>query len=287
MEVSIGIMAYNEERNIGNLIKNLLHQKLNFVKEIIVIDDGSTDGTSKIVSKFLKNKKIKLVNLKRRGGKVKAINLFLRMAKSSILIIESADTLPRKNSIRILCECLKNPKIGIVGAHAIPINKIKDFANFFGAFTYRLHHEIALKEPKFGELIAFRNLLKKIPNTAVDEEYIAMLIRKRGYILKYCPNAIFYNKQPDSIKEIISRRSRNVAGHLRLMKKGYVTSTHKFTNIIGALIKNFQLKSIHYIFLAILLEIYIRIVGYCRYYCSKKDNILWKVSESTKSLPIR
>ena len=54
MDVSIGIMAYNEEKNIGNLLKTLLKQNLSFVKEIIVVNSGSTDKTAKIVKKFTK-----------------------------------------------------------------------------------------------------------------------------------------------------------------------------------------------------------------------------------------
>ena len=162
MKASIGIMAYNEEKNIGNLLKELLKQKLSFVKEIIVVNDGSTDKTSEIVKKFLKNKKIKLINLKQRDGKVNAINHFLKTAKSEILILESADTLPHKNAIKELLKEFKDLKVGIVGARIIPLNKGKDFANFFGLFIYKLHHEIALKNPKFGELIAFRNITKKI-----------------------------------------------------------------------------------------------------------------------------
>ena len=283
MDVSIGIMAYNEEKNIGKLLKTLLGQNLDSVKEIIVVNDGSTDRTENIVKKFSKNKKIKLINLKKRSGKVNAINVFLKTAKSEILIIKSADTIPKDNAIKYLIDEFKDPKIGIVGAHAIPINKKDNFVNFFGRFVYKLHHKISLKNPKFGELIAFRKVISNVQDILVDEEYIAMLIKKKGYKLKYCPKAIFYNKQPSTLTEIIVRRRRYIAGHMDLSKKGYTVSTHKLSNVIITLIKNLELRTIHFIFLAILLEVYIRFLAFYDYYFTK-SNYLWKIAKSTKKL---
>ncbi len=283
MEASIGIMAYNEEANIENLLKTLLNQKLHFVKEVIVVNDGSTDRTSEIVQKFLKNKKIKLINLKRRSGKVNAINQFLKVAKSEIIILESADTFPHKNAIKNIFEEFKNLKTGIVGVHIIPLNKGKGFANFFGHFVYKLHHEIALKNPKFGELIAFRNVIKKMPITAVDEECLAMLIKKEGYKLEYCPEAIVYNKQPTSVKELIIQRRRVHAGHLSLKKHGYKVSTSNIQNILKVMFKEIDIKMLPYIFLSTLLETYTRILGYIDYK-AQRNHYIWDIAESTKNL---
>jgi len=73
MNVSIGVMAYNEERNIDNLLNTLLNQRTNKIniKEIIVISSGSTDKTNEIVQRFSKkNKKIKLIVEKKEKARV-------------------------------------------------------------------------------------------------------------------------------------------------------------------------------------------------------------------------
>lgn len=276
-------MAYNEEANIGNLLKELLKQKLGFVNEIVVVNDGSTDKTAEIVKQFTKNSKIHLINLKKRGGKVNAINHFLKTTKSEVLILESADTLPHKNAVRELFNEFKDQKTGIAGAQIVPINKGKGFANFFGTFIYKLHHRIALEHPKFGELIAFRNIIKKVPKSAVDEECLAMLIKKEDYKLVYCPAAIVYNKQPTSVKELIIQRRRIHAGHLSLKKKGYKASTLNIRNILKVILKEIDVKKPHYVFFSIALEIYTRILGFIDYK-NKKDHYIWDVVKSTKSL---
>lgn len=284
MEASIGIMAYNEERNIGNLLRELLKQRLSFVKEIIVVNDGSTDKTAEIIKKSLKNKKIKLINIKKRGGKVRAINEFLKKARSEIIVLESADTIPEKNAIKELFKEFKDPKIGIVGARITPLNNGNSFADFFGTFAYKLHHEVALKNPKFGELIAFRNVIKKLPMNAVDEECLAMLIKKKGYQLKYCPKSIIHNKQPTSIKELIVQRRRIHAGHKTLNKKGYSPATYKLKNVTKVLVKNLKLKKIHLILGAIVLESYARWLGFYDICFKRNNHYRWEIAESTKSL---
>jgi cellulose synthase/poly-beta-1,6-N-acetylglucosamine synthase-like glycosyltransferase len=285
MKASIGIMAYNEEKNVGNLLKTLLNQKLNFVKEVIIVNDGSIDKTTDIVKKFTKYNKVKLINLKKRGGKVNAINQFLKVAKSEIIMLESADTIPHKNAIKELFKEFKNPKAGIVGSHILPLNKEKGFSNFFGPFIYKLHHKIALKTPKFGELIAFRNIIKQLPMTAVDEECIAMLIKEKGYKLKYCQKAIVYNKQPTNISEIIKQRRRIHAGHLSLKKQGYKASTSSIKNIASIIFEEINPKILHYVTLAILLETYTRVLGFLDY-TRNKDHYIWDVAESTKKLDV-
>ena len=55
MDVSVGIMAFNEEKNMGRLLKALLSQELKKVRieEIIVVSDGSTDKTNEIVKELI------------------------------------------------------------------------------------------------------------------------------------------------------------------------------------------------------------------------------------------
>ena len=64
MNVSIGVLAYNEEQNIEIVINSLLKQKTFSVniREIIIVSSGSNDKTNEIVEKISdKNKKVRLI----------------------------------------------------------------------------------------------------------------------------------------------------------------------------------------------------------------------------------
>jgi len=289
MDVSVGIMAFNEEQNIGRLLKALLSQKLNQIKikEIIVVSDGSTDKTNEIVRKFMKkNKIVKLITGNKRKGKALAINQFIKTANSKILVLESADTLPKRNCIEKLCLPLLKKNVGICASHPAPINKKDSFMGFTINLLWLLHHRVSLKNPKFGELIAFKNIIKVISNTAVDEEYIAMIIQKKGLLTQYIPNAIVFNKGPTTIKDFLRQRRRIYCGHLELKKKSnYEVSTIGNLNIFKNLIATLDTRPNHLIwnFGAVVLEAYARLLGIMDFY-SKKEHTIWEIADSTKKL---
>jgi len=289
INVSVGVCAYNEEKNIGNLLDRLLgikSRKVN-IKEIILVSDGSTDRTNEIISNFQrKSKKVKSIIRKKRYGKVNAINQILKKAKSQIIILESADNFPKNGAFDKLVEPFKDKNAGITSGHIVPINKGNNFMTFLGKFMYKLHHEIALENPKYGEMIAFRKVIKKIPNSAVDEESIAMIITNKGYRGIYCPDAIVYNKTPTNIRDFIKQRRRIYAGHLELKTKyKFHVPTVSNSTIFFQILKDkpYLIKHFLKIKLAILLELYARFLGIIDLFIRKKHHYRWDIAYSTKN----
>lgn len=88
-KVSIIVPAYNEERTIKEIITRVMRTKLanKLSKEVIVVNDGSIDKTTQILSKV---KGIRIIN-KKNGGKGTAIISGLRKASGQIVIIQDAD----------------------------------------------------------------------------------------------------------------------------------------------------------------------------------------------------
>ncbi|MCQ6253888.1 glycosyltransferase family 2 protein [Methanocaldococcus sp.] len=92
-KVSIVIPAYNEEKTIKKILEKILKVKLPLEKEIIVVNDGSTDRTKEIVEEFIKNhpnENIKLIN-KKNEGKGSALKVGIRHSTGDIIIIQDAD----------------------------------------------------------------------------------------------------------------------------------------------------------------------------------------------------
>jgi cellulose synthase/poly-beta-1,6-N-acetylglucosamine synthase-like glycosyltransferase len=288
MEISLGIIAHNEEKNIEKLLISLINQKIDKVriKEIIVVSSGSKDKTNEIVGRISKeNKLIRLITENERKGKFSAINLFLKNAKSEILVLESADTIPKYDCVERLCIPLLNEKIGICASCPVPVNKKNNFMGFTVHLLWSLHHEISLENVKFGEMIAFRNIIEKIPNTAVDEEYIAMGIKNKGFKDHYAKDAIVYNKGPTNIKDFIKQRRRIYAGHLELKNcKDYKTITMNWVFVVKKLFKILEFRPLFLFWAlgAIILEAYSRILGIYDFYIRKEKHYVWDVAESTK-----
>ena len=90
MKLSIVIPCFNEEKTITQIIDKILN-KVNLDKEIIVIDDCSTDKTRSILQNELKNKIDKLILNDQNYGKGYSIKEGVKVAEGEILIIQDAD----------------------------------------------------------------------------------------------------------------------------------------------------------------------------------------------------
>lgn len=91
-KLSIIIPTFNEEKTISHIISRAYYQKLpkGFKKEIIVIDDGSSDQTLKEINKWVKKGVIILKHLSNRG-KGAAIRTGLKEASGELVLIQDAD----------------------------------------------------------------------------------------------------------------------------------------------------------------------------------------------------
>ncbi len=88
-KISIIIPVFNEENTISDLIHMVERSNLNLEKEIILINDGSTDGSGEILKKY--EPKYKIISLKKNMGKGKAIRTGFEEASGDIVLIQDAD----------------------------------------------------------------------------------------------------------------------------------------------------------------------------------------------------
>lgn len=292
MKCSLGIFAYNEEKNIGKLLETVLTQELNQVQieEIFVFADGCTDKTISIAQDFAKkDARIKILTEKKRMGKSMAVNIFLNLAKNDILVMESGDTIPGKNTVENLVRPFFNKNVGMVGSRPVPLDNPKTFMGFATHLLWELHHQISLVNPKMGEMVAFRKVFKKIPLTAVDEAYIEGLIREKGYQIIYLPQAIVYNKGPENIRDFLRQRRRIFCGHFQLRKEiGHRVSTLDIARTCSLILKDFKFN-FQYLFFTpavIFLEALSRFLGWWDYKTGK-SHLIWEIAESTKNLEDR
>jgi glycosyltransferase involved in cell wall biosynthesis len=89
--LSVLIAAYNEERTLGELLHRVLAAPLSDF-EIVVVDDGSSDGTADIVDNFAtRDDRVRLVRMPSNQGKTAAIARAIRLSRGDVLVIQDAD----------------------------------------------------------------------------------------------------------------------------------------------------------------------------------------------------
>jgi cellulose synthase/poly-beta-1,6-N-acetylglucosamine synthase-like glycosyltransferase len=288
---SIGIMAYNEAGNIARALQSVLEQRTTtcIIDEILVVASGCTDNTEAIVREFCeKYPCIRLITQATREGKASAINVFLNIVKTDILVLVGADTIPGPDSIQLVIEPFIDPDVGMTGGHPIPLNDPQTFMGFTVHLLWELHHQVALRTPKMGELLAFRRIFQRIPvRSAVDDAAMEPLVFGQGYRLCYVPEATVKNRGPQTLKDFLKQRRRIYAGHLRMRQTlGYQASTVSTQHILLALLHAWQWnwRFILWTPAVIALEVYGRFLGWVDYKYKKKSHAVWDRIDTTKVL---
>ena len=287
----IGIMAYNEQANIGQLLEALMSQETRIasIDEIIVVASGCTDRTEAIVREFAaRDSRIRLFVQVRKEGKASAVNLLLCNTSCEVIVLQSADTLPAQGTIDQLVSPLQDSAVGMVGGHPVPTNSNATFMGYAAQLVWQLHHRIALRHPKMGELIAFRHIFQQIPfETAVDEASIEPLVVGQGYQLHYASEAIVYNRGPERVAEFIHRRRGNYAGHLYVKDTlGYKVSTMSLFGSARALLEVARLDWRYFVWGpgVVLMEAYVRLIATYDYVVWRRKPYNWSTAASTKQL---
>ncbi len=137
MDASIIILTKNAGKNFFTLLRQLSHQKFDDNYEVIVIDSGSTDGTSEIAQSF----PVKMVRINPEEfhhGKTR--NLGAGLSSGRILVYITQDALPLHDDwLQELTEDLKEPDVAMVVGRQIPWQDAKPPEKFFYNYYFPEH----------------------------------------------------------------------------------------------------------------------------------------------------
>ena len=235
---SILIPAHNEEKVIGATIESML--KLDYPKKklrIIVINDGSTDTTKRIIERYAKRDgRVELFNIpKGKGGKGKsrALNLGLKRAKSDIIAVYDADNTPEKNSLRYLvAQLLLDKELGGVIGKFRTVNKNHNlltkfinvetlsFQSMLQAGRWQMHGIATLPGTNF---VMWTSLIRQLDGwdeeALTEDSELSIRIYEAGFKIKYIPYAITYEQEPQEWKVWIKQRMRWVRGNNYVVSK--------------------------------------------------------------------
>jgi peptidoglycan-N-acetylglucosamine deacetylase len=217
--VSILIPAYNEEVNIIRTIDSVLNSTFTNY-EIIIIDDGSTDGTlEKIKSKYEHHNLITILH-KINGGKASALNRGLQVAKHEIIICLDADSQLKEDAIAHLMQSFYDEKIGAVAGNVVVGNEINMLTRWQNIeyitsqnFDRRAFDELNCITVVPGAIGAFRK--KAIAqagfytsDTLAEDCDLSIRILKEGYKIVNNSKAISYTEAPETFKMFLKQRFR-------------------------------------------------------------------------------
>ncbi|MDE1848770.1 MAG: glycosyltransferase family 2 protein [Nanoarchaeota archaeon] len=219
--VSILIPAYNEEDSIERTIESAL--AIDYPKErleIIVVDDGSKDGTYNLAKKYESSKKFHVrVFTKENGGKGSALNLGISKAKNDIIISMDADTSVNKDAVKKMVAHFYSddvmsvtPSMGVVKPKSLwqRVQHIEYYTGNFLRKSFAIVNSIHITPGAFS---AYRKSFfekyggYEVGNITEDLE-IALRIQKHDYIIENAAEAVVYTIPPRRFRELLVQRRR-------------------------------------------------------------------------------
>ena len=224
--VSLVLCAYNESSAIGEKLENCLN--LNYPEEkleIIVVSDGSTDGTDEVVRGF-SEKGVKLIRFPERRGKADAINEAIQNITSEIVFFSDVRQTLHPDSVRELVSNFADPAVGAVSGE-LHLRKEKKSGIPEGvSFYWRYEKSIRKLESQLDSVIGVtgaicairRTLYRELPSGAVlDDVMIPMDIAMRGYRVVFEPNARAFDPAVTTIRQEWGRKVRTLAGNYQIL----------------------------------------------------------------------
>jgi len=234
--VSVLLAAYNEERVIASTIRHLLDSDYPAPIEILVVDDGSRDGTAAIVAAIAASEPRVTLIRQLNSGKSRALNRAFGEARHGALMMIDADTLVAPDGLRKLVQPLSDPSVGAVSGH-IRVGNTRGWLGKFQDLEYACAFEIDRRAQDFlgcitvvpGALSIFRKeaLEEAGPlahDTLAEDTDLTLQLYRHGWKVVFAPQAYADTEAPESIRALASQRFRWSFGTLQcLWKHGDIT----------------------------------------------------------------
>ena len=174
MKLSVVIPVYNEKKTLDELILRV--EAVSIDKEVIIIDDASTDGTRDLLKKYEKKEGFEVIYRPKNKGKGAALRAGFEIVKGEVIIIQDADLEYNPKDFHVLLEPIFDKRADVVygsrflgGSHRVLFfwhylaNKflttlsnmftninLTDMETGYKAFRREVIESISLKSNRFG-----------------------------------------------------------------------------------------------------------------------------------------
>jgi cellulose synthase/poly-beta-1,6-N-acetylglucosamine synthase-like glycosyltransferase len=301
ISLTVGIAAYNAEKNIERLTQTLLTQKEDgyTLKNIIVHSDKSTYKTIEIL-KTLKNKRLFIKNSPERLGFAGVVKNLISKNTSDLLLVLNDDIIIKDQLFlaKLVLSYQRNNNIGLLCANPVPLKSTK-FISEAVRSGYKVYKKLgdninhgnniftvdgkALFLSK--EFMRNINFPKDLSKMATVDKYLYLLCKKMKFSYCYAKDSIMYFKCPSSVNDFVKWQIRNHQTNNHFMFK-------EFPNLAEKEYRIPQIKFQYYKLVEFIKNplgsIFILLLGFYTTYMSTKGNQIfnkkWDLVLSTKDI---
>ena len=227
--VTVVVPAYNESTGIADVLRSIVGSLWPYGLEVIVVDDGSTDGTGRIVERLA----LPGVRLLRRanGGKPAALDSGLAMTRTEVVVMVDGDTVFQPDTIAHLVAPFADPRVGAASGNV----KVGNRRSLLGRWQ---HIEYVMGFNLDRRLLATLGAIVTVPgavgafrtgalralggvsdDTIAEDTDLTIAIQRAGWRVTYQDAAIAWTEAPSSVGDLWRQRYRWCYGTLQAVWK--------------------------------------------------------------------
>lgn len=256
-EISVLLPTYNGARTIHRAITSILQQSLQ-EWELVIVDDGSTDDTLKIISSF-RDDRIRTIQHEQNRGLVQALRTGSKFCSAPLIARQDQDDVSLRHRLFIQTNFLKlHPKIAIVGTWADVVNySTKDEVRVVKRLRHPKHHGdirwLALYNCPFvhSSIVMRRDVLESLggysdtsPLTPPEDYELWTRLLKKHIAANIPQSLINYQQSPSgmssTLRPLIEKNSHQIAlaGISELMQRPFTALDSLFVHSMNATISS-------------------------------------------------
>ena len=228
---SIVMAAYNEGKVIAATLNSLLATDYQGELEVIVVDDGSSDGTAAEVERIAAGDgRIRLLRQQNRG-KARALQRALSEARYGLVVFLDADTHFQRDTLRLLLEPFADDTIGAVSGHA-KVGNLRTFIARCQSLEYTCGFNLDRRAyTRWNCITVVPGAISAIRKAAIvhagglslqtlaEDTDLTLALHKDRQRIVYVPQAIAWTEAPESVRTLARQRFRWAYGTLQCLWK--------------------------------------------------------------------
>jgi cellulose synthase/poly-beta-1,6-N-acetylglucosamine synthase-like glycosyltransferase len=229
-DVSVLIPAFNEEENIKGTLVSVLHNSVQ-PRQVIVIDDGSTDDTAHRVKELMLEYPVITLIQQANSGKARALNRGLQDISTKYFIAIDGDTVLDRHAIKHLMHHITGTTLAAVAGTVMPIHT-RTWLEKFQYLEYVVSQSIEKNALAHVDAIsvvpgpigvwqteAVRSVGGYCTDTMVEDQALTLALHVAKYSISYEVKAKAYTETPHTIDDFIKQRYRWTFGMLQCLWK--------------------------------------------------------------------
>ncbi len=226
--ISIVLIVHNEAAVVERKLRNLL--SLNYPAErvqIIVVSDGSTDDTNRILAKFAGVLGVQVILKERPQGKAAGLNDAVEASHGEIVVFTDGRQEVEADAVRLLLENFADPQVGCSSGELMLGDPNSGESKRGIGLYWKIEKKVRQLESTSGSVIGAtgalyavrRNLLVRLPTeTILDDVYIPMHVLRQGSRVILDSRARAWDRCDLGTEREFSRKVRTLSGNYQLLR---------------------------------------------------------------------